>query len=318
LAAVSADLSITKTDGAASVTAGTATTYTMVVTNNGPDAAPNVTLTDTLPAQMTFNAVSAPAGWSCTTPAVGVSGTVSCSTASMASGVTDTFALSVTVGPSTPAGSIANTASVSSGASDPVIGNNSATDNDAVVTAPVAADLTMVKTNNVTQLASGGATVYTLTVTNLGPDEVSGAVVTDLAPAGLTFGAWTCTVTNPGSGGTVTTACVTGSGAGNVGASVNMKAGAVLTFSVPATVAANAYGAISNTASVSVPAGVSDPVPDNNAGTDTDAVSGESVPPTEVPTLSQWALILLSMATAAMASWHIRGRAARPRRRQRA
>jgi uncharacterized repeat protein (TIGR01451 family) len=213
-----------------------------------------------------------------------------------------TFVLAVTVAPSTPGGStISNTANVSSGASDPVLGNNQATDNDTAVAAPVTADLSIAKSNGGTQLTAGGSTTYTLTVSNLGPDEVSGAGVTDIAPAGLTFTSWTCTVTNPGAGGSVTTACVTGSGVGNVNATVNLKAGAVVTISVAATVASTASGSISNTATVVATAGVTDPVPGNNTATDTDSIAGVPPPVVEVPTLSEWALVLLSLMLAGLA-----------------
>ena len=47
----SADLSITKTDGVASVIAGNSTTYTIVLTNNGPSTEPaGVVLSDPIPA----------------------------------------------------------------------------------------------------------------------------------------------------------------------------------------------------------------------------------------------------------------------------
>ena len=46
-----ADLAISKTDGVASVTAGTSTTYTITVTNNGPTVEPaGVVISDTIPA----------------------------------------------------------------------------------------------------------------------------------------------------------------------------------------------------------------------------------------------------------------------------
>ena len=46
-----------------------------------------------------------------------------------------------------------------------------------------------------TELLPGSATTYTITVTNQGPDAVTGATLTDTAPAGLTFGNWTCVAT---------------------------------------------------------------------------------------------------------------------------
>ncbi len=52
--ATSADLAITKTDGVASVIAGTSTTYTITVTNNGPSTVPaGVVISDPIPAGTT-------------------------------------------------------------------------------------------------------------------------------------------------------------------------------------------------------------------------------------------------------------------------
>ena len=75
-----ADLEITNVDAPDPVVAGQNLTYTITVTNNGPDPAGTVSLTDTLPAGTTFVSLSTPGGWSCTTPAVGAGGTISCST----------------------------------------------------------------------------------------------------------------------------------------------------------------------------------------------------------------------------------------------
>jgi uncharacterized repeat protein (TIGR01451 family) len=181
------------------------------------------------------------------------------------------------------------------------LANNQATDSDTIIAAPVTADLAVTKTNSGTQLVAGGSTTYTVTVSNLGPGEVTGAVVSDIAPSGLTFTSWTCTVTNPGAGGSVTTACVTGSGVGGVNALVNLKAGATVTFTIVADVANNASGVISNTATVNVPGGVTDPVLGNNSATDTDSVTAVPPPVVQVPTLSEWALILLSLMLAGLA-----------------
>ncbi|MCH8060389.1 MAG: DUF11 domain-containing protein, partial [Proteobacteria bacterium] len=49
-----ADLDLTKTDSADPVPVSTPFTYTLTATNNGPDAANNVTLVDTLPATVAF------------------------------------------------------------------------------------------------------------------------------------------------------------------------------------------------------------------------------------------------------------------------
>jgi uncharacterized repeat protein (TIGR01451 family) len=133
-------------------------------------------------------------------------------------------------------------------------------------------DLAITKDDGATTVTAGGTTTYTITVTNNGPDEVSSATVVDTAPAGMSFGNWTCTVTNPGTGGSVTTACGDASGSGDISTSVTMKNGAVITYSVPANIAASATGSLVNTATVSVPVGTTDPTPGNNSATDADTV----------------------------------------------
>ena len=59
-----ADLSLRKT-GPATIAAGANVTYTLVATNEGPDDADAVQVTDTLPPGVTFVSVSG-AGWICT------------------------------------------------------------------------------------------------------------------------------------------------------------------------------------------------------------------------------------------------------------
>jgi uncharacterized repeat protein (TIGR01451 family) len=87
------------------VTAGDNLGYTITVTNNGPDPAANASWTDTLPVGTTFVSLPAVAGWSCTTPAVGASGIVSCSNPSFAVG-NSVFTLTVQVDETVAAGSV--------------------------------------------------------------------------------------------------------------------------------------------------------------------------------------------------------------------
>jgi uncharacterized repeat protein (TIGR01451 family) len=125
--AANADLAVTKANTPDPVPAGHDLTYTIVVTNNGPATALVVTLTDAVPTNTTFRSVSTPGGWSCTTPAVGGTGSVSCTLASLPSGQLSAATLRVRVDAGATAGStITNSASVSSTIVDPVPGNNSA------------------------------------------------------------------------------------------------------------------------------------------------------------------------------------------------
>lgn len=124
--AAEADLTLTKT-GSSAFRPGTQTSYTLTLTNNGPAAAQNVVLTDTLPAQTTFVSFTQDSGpvFNCTTPAVGTTGTVTCTLASMPSGTTASFTLLVAISPNADA-PIVNTASASSANPDPTPGNNAA------------------------------------------------------------------------------------------------------------------------------------------------------------------------------------------------
>ncbi|MBK7394428.1 MAG: DUF11 domain-containing protein [Chloracidobacterium sp.] len=113
----SADLSITKTDGVASVTPGGSTTYTITASNAGPDAVSGATVADTFPASLTgvtWTCVGA-GGGTCT--AAG-SGNINDTSVNLPVGgsVTYTATASVSV---TASGSIANTATVSSSTTDP-------------------------------------------------------------------------------------------------------------------------------------------------------------------------------------------------------
>ena len=59
-----------------------------------------------------------------------------------------------------------------------------ATDTDSVTAAPIVADLVVTKSDGVTELLPGSATTYTITVTNQGPDAVTGATLTDHGAGG--------------------------------------------------------------------------------------------------------------------------------------
>ena len=96
------------------------------------------------------------------------------------------------------------------GVTDPTPGNNSATDSD---TLAASADLAITKTDGVTTATPGGSVTYTITASNAGPSNATGATVADTFPASLTC-TWTCA----GAGGGTCTA----SGSGNINDTVNL------------------------------------------------------------------------------------------------
>lgn len=134
--AASGDLSTSKSNGAAQVTAGQVTTYTMQIINPGPsDASPTV-LSDPMPAQCDEFS------WSCTP-----SGGASCAAngfGSIAEPVSLPPGSSLVVAAqcllsSAATGTLANTVSVAPpyGWIDPDLANNSATDSDPITPVPV-------------------------------------------------------------------------------------------------------------------------------------------------------------------------------------
>jgi uncharacterized repeat protein (TIGR01451 family) len=123
--AKSADLSVTKTDSPDPAHVGQVLTYTVVVTNSGPDSATGVTLSDTLPKTTGFGSVSTTQG-TCTRTKTGVT----CNLGTLASGATAT--VTIVVKP-TQKGTITNTVTVADlSPSDPNTANNTATQNTTV------------------------------------------------------------------------------------------------------------------------------------------------------------------------------------------
>ena len=120
----SSDLSITKVDSPDPVTVGNNLTYTVTVTNNGPDTAYTVTVTDNLPAETTFVSCSSTGGGVCS----GLGNNRTVTFASLTAGESETITFVATVNCSVADGTvISNTATVSASTPDPDATNNSAT-----------------------------------------------------------------------------------------------------------------------------------------------------------------------------------------------
>jgi hypothetical protein len=114
--------------------------YRITVTNNGPDAASDVVMTDHIPLSIwsryptTFVRVggnstfgSLPQSVSCTTPPVGSTGTVSCTTSSLTPSASMTIWIEVRTGVYMHNQLMADTATVTSSTFDPNTANNTAT-----------------------------------------------------------------------------------------------------------------------------------------------------------------------------------------------
>ncbi|MGH9869109.1 MAG: hypothetical protein ACREAA_13205, partial [Candidatus Polarisedimenticolia bacterium] len=118
----SADLAVSQTATAGPITTGNTVTYTVTVTNNGPNQAHNAALTAGIPAQTTFVSVTPPAGWSCDPPAAGQ---YTCTTAAMAPATQAVFSIVLRVNYCTGNVSFMHTVSFDSDTPDPVQTGNS-------------------------------------------------------------------------------------------------------------------------------------------------------------------------------------------------
>ena len=102
-------------------------------------------------------------------------------------------------------------------------------------------------------------------VTNAGPSNIAGATVTDNFPTSFTGVTFTATQSGGASGFAT-------SGSGNINNTVTMPAGSKITYKATDTISASATGSVSDIATVTIPAGVTDPSVANNSATDTDTL----------------------------------------------
>jgi uncharacterized repeat protein (TIGR01451 family) len=254
------DLVLSKTDSPDPVVSGSTLTYQLGITNNKPNSgtAAGVVLTDPLPVGTTFVACFSSQG-NCNGPAVGANGTV---TANIGSVPSPGFALvTIVVTVTAPGGtSFNNTAVVTTTTPDTDLSNNTAQASTTVNSAPVGADLSVVKSAPST-VALNTDMVYSIAVHNGGPDLATGVLVSDSIPSGTTFVTCfstlgTCTGPVVGTNGTVTA---------NLGtmASSGLTADATITITVHVT--PSAVSPLVNTAVVT--ATTTDPNPANNSST---------------------------------------------------
>ncbi len=226
-------------------------TYTVTVTNNGPGAAQNVTLSDSLPSGETFISQSQSAG-----PAFTLNNTGNAITdtiASLPSGASASFTILAHVAADLANNmTLTNTATASTTTMQTSTVNNSAT-----VTTRVnaQADLTVTASGPVGDLF-GNTLTYTYTLANNGPSSAANIVLTAALPAGVNVvSARQLSGNDPFTGSTVTfTAPV-------------VAAGDSAVFQVIVSVAGGAGRASSLRSTATVTSGSFDPNMGNNAAT---------------------------------------------------
>ena len=232
-----ADIAIGKTVSNSSPGLGTNVTFTVTATNNGPDAASGVAVSDPLPAGLTFVSSLASVGSYNAGTGIWTIGT-------LANGASATLQIVATVTSIAP---ITNTATKSAEVeTDPNPGNDSAS-----VTINTPADIGVTKTVDFPTPNLGSNVTFTIIVTDHGPGPATGVAVTDVLPVGLTY------VSSTVSAGSYNP----GTGVWTVGSLAN---GGSATLQIVAT--ANSTNPLTNTAGKSAE-NEPDPNPANNSAT---------------------------------------------------
>ena len=131
------------------------------------------------------------------------------------------------------------------------------------------ADLSIEKTHTPEPAFPGQPITFTLTVTNGGPSDITGATVTDSFPSQLSNIEWSCEIV------TGTGTCVDEDGTGDINATLDLENGAVAEYTIKATINSGVSSSFDNTATVQRPDDVNDPDTSNNSDTDTVTFSGD-------------------------------------------
>ena len=292
------DGSITQTDSADPVLAGTNYSYTLTATNGGSGTDRPLTVTSTLPAGSTFVSATG-TGWTCGEAA----GVVTCSRTAVAgpdfpNGAAPAITVTVTAG-LTP-GVVTNTATINvvNPMIDPDSSNNS-----------VGEQTTIISPSNVTAVKSatgtfeeGGTVTYSIVLTNNGSGPQAdnpGNELTDVLPASLTL------VSASATSGTTATVGNTVTWNGSIPA-----AGSV-TVTITATINAGTNGTpIVNQASIASDSN-GDGVNETNTTSNAFTIVVGGVPSViDIPTLSGIGFTLLFLVLAGFGAFMLRRRRA--------
>ena len=247
-AAPAADLRVAKAVSNAAPGVGALVTYTIAVTNLGPNDATSAEVSDVLPAGVAFVSARASQGSYDAGTGIWTAGRLP---------VTGTEILRLT-GRVTAPGTVVNTATrQSSTPVDPNAANDTGT---ATLTSSIIADLSLTKTPSVPAAAAGTSFTWTVAVVNNGPSTAVGAAVTDSFPAPFTGVTWTCTASSG-------SRCTAPSGTGPIATTVDLLAGGSATFVATGLSAPVGGSPLVNVATVAVAAGTTDPDLSNNSDT---------------------------------------------------
>lgn len=183
-----ADVTVDKTASSSTIAAGQLLTYVVTARNiaNGMSSASNVTITDTLPLNVTFVSATPSTGTCATKPAANatiIAGNRSliCNLGSIANGSQQTVEVVVRPNTGTRGTTISNNVSVVTSTDEPNTANNAGSV-DVAISNP-SLDLVLNKVDTIDPVGVGDMTAYTITVVNSGPSAAENVVVNDPLPA---------------------------------------------------------------------------------------------------------------------------------------
>ncbi len=261
-----ADLNISKDDGVLSYIPGGSLTYTITVANTGPSDAPGSMVSDLIPVQ--FSSWE----WSCTSitgfasgcdPMTSFNGDF-LDTINLPVGSSITYTVIAQIA-SSATGDLTNTVTVSTAPNitDPTPGNNSDSDLDQQDSQ---ANLAVSKDDGVSIYVPGESLTYTIIVSNLGPSDAPGSVISDQIPPQFSAWTWSCIDATGSASGCDSMA----SSNANFNDIVDLPIGSSITYSVNAQIASSATGELTNTVDVSTAVGITDTDLLNNSSSDVD------------------------------------------------
>lgn len=237
-----ADLVIVKT-GPANKAAGEPISYELKITNRGPSTVTGAAIQDVLPSSITNISATVATDGAATVSPVTVNGQMVSLTATIPPGSGDAVRVTINgiVNPAA-SGRIVNTASVTAPAdvheTDPST-NSSEIGTDVTTKVGI-----LISKSGPASVNVGDEIVYTMELSNNGPSNANGVLVTDAVPAGIDPATWSWTATVQGVAGVSAT-----SGTGNISVTANVggaSSGKVI-FTARGRVNAGASGSIVNT-----------------------------------------------------------------------
>ena len=273
------DLIVSKTDNNFAVSPGSTIVYDISYNNIGNQGSTGVILTETVPVNTVFNAAASTAGWSCV-PNGNAGSTCTFGIGTVEVGNNGVVQFAVIIDDPLPSGvtTITNTVSIADdGLNGSDLNNSNNSGNESTPLGSALPDLTVSKGDGGITATAGSTVVYAINYANIGNQESTGVVITEVVPTYTIFNqaastaTWTCLPdNNAGSSCTYTIAMLAGGGAsGTINFAVDVDA------SLPTGV-----DTLSNTVVIA---------DDGNNGTDADPTNNngaDTTPVTAAPDLS--------------------------------